>query len=181
MNFTVKDEEQLLKLQDKGIFLEGNLLKIIKSTSTNFTNYLNVCKTRDLDARKKRLKITKEIQKQNKDLLIQKKEIESLNDDMQKSLLESEKIKEEALNSLDVIQKRTQFELVTIIVKIALSIIIGVGVLTTLIYLIAIFTGKDTQLIGNTWNSLFGILLTNSFSIIGTIMGVKYASENKNK
>jgi hypothetical protein len=27
---------------------------------------------------------------------------------------------------------------------------------------------------------MFGILLTNAFSIVGTIMGVKYASENKN-
>jgi hypothetical protein len=26
--------------------------------------------------------------------------------------------------------------------------------------------------------SIFGILLTNSFSIVGTIMGVKYATEN---
>ena len=36
----------------------------------------------------------------------------------------------------------------------------------------------DTALLGNTWSSLLGILLTNSFSIIGTIMGVKYASES---
>jgi predicted outer membrane lipoprotein len=28
---------------------------------------------------------------------------------------------------------------------------------------------------------MFGILLTNAFSIIGTIMGVKYASDNTKK
>jgi hypothetical protein len=45
------------------------------------------------------------------------------------------------------------------------------------LYLVAMFTGKDTQIIGSTWSNMFGILLTNAFSIVGTIMGVKYASE----
>jgi hypothetical protein len=40
--------------------------------------------------------------------------------------------------------------------------------------------GMDTTLLGNAWTNMFGILLTNSFSIIGTIMGVKYATESKN-
>jgi len=44
-------------------------------------------------------------------------------------------------------------------------------------YGIALFTEKDTQIIGSTWANMFGILLTNAFSIIGTIMGVKYASK----
>jgi len=58
----------------------------------------------------------------------------------------------------------------------------GVGVTTTLLYAIALFTGgTDTTLLGNTWSNLFGILLTNSFSIIGTIMGVKYASDSAKK
>jgi hypothetical protein len=47
--------------------------------------------------------------------------------------------------------------------------------------MIAIFTSKETQIIGSTWSNMFGILLTNSFSIVGTIMGVKYASDNKEK
>ena len=57
--------------------------------------------------------------------------------------------------------------------------ILGVGIVTTLIYMLAIYTDKDTQIIGSTWSNMFGILLTNAFSIVGTIMGVKYASENK--
>jgi hypothetical protein len=36
---------------------------------------------------------------------------------------------------------------------------------------------KDTAIIGSTWSNIVGILLTNAFSIVGTIMGVKYASE----
>lgn len=37
--------------------------------------------------------------------------------------------------------------------------------------------GYDSKIIESTWSNLFGILLTNSFSIVGTIMGVKYATE----
>jgi hypothetical protein len=62
---------------------------------------------------------------------------------------------------------------------VALIVILSVGVITTGLYVVAMFTGKDTQIIGSTWSNMFGILLTNAFSIIGTIMGVKYASEKK--
>jgi len=56
----------------------------------------------------------------------------------------------------------------------------GVGIITTVLYAIALFNPTiDTTLLGSTWSNLFGILLTNSFSIIGTIMGVKYASSSK--
>ena len=55
----------------------------------------------------------------------------------------------------------------------------GVGVTTTGMYLLALMKGLDTVLLGSTWSNMFSILLTNSFSIIGTIMGVKYASEEK--
>ena len=78
-----------------------------------------------------------------------------------------------------MLQKKTQTELIGKIVKVALFVIIGVGIITTILYIIAMFTDKDTQIIGSTWSNMFGILLTNAFSIIGTIMGVKYASEKK--
>ena len=45
--------------------------------------------------------------------------------------------------------------------------------------MVSMFTGKDTQIIGSTWSNMFGILLTNAFSIVGTIMGVKYANKDK--
>lgn len=94
--------------------------------------------------------------------------------------VESEQAKNAALNDLDVIQKRSQTELISTIVKVALAVILSVGVITTIMYAIAMMTNKDTQIIGSTWSNMFGILLTNAFSIVGTIMGVKYASENKN-
>jgi hypothetical protein len=48
-------------------------------------------------------------------------------------------------------------------------------------YFFALVRGLDTVLLGSTWSNMFSILLTNSFSIIGTIMGVKYASEKSEK
>jgi hypothetical protein len=52
--------------------------------------------------------------------------------------------------------------------------------------MIILFAGKDTVIaqqtttIGSTWTNIIGILLTNCFSIVGTIMGVKYASSTNN-
>ena len=91
---------------------------------------------------------------------------------------QAEKSAETALGDLDLMQKKSQFELIGTIVRVALFVIIGVGVLTTIMYGIAIVNDKETQIIGSTWSNMFGILLTNAFSIVGTIMGVKYASEN---
>lgn len=90
---------------------------------------------------------------------------------------EAENAKIAAENDLDLVQKRSQFELIGTIVRVALYVILGVGVVTTAMYLFAILKGTDTQVIGSTWSNIIGILLTNAFSIVGTIMGVKYASE----
>jgi hypothetical protein len=93
---------------------------------------------------------------------------------------EAENAKNDALQDLDVLQKKTQTELIGTIVKIALWVIIGVGLITSGLYMTVLIMGGDSKIIESTWSNLFGILLTNSFSIIGTIMGVKYATENKN-
>jgi Fe2+ transport system protein B len=108
-----------------------------------------------------------------------KEEAVRLKDEAEQSKEEAEKAKDSALNDLDVLQKRSQTELISTIVKVALLVILSVGVITTIMYSIAMWTGKDTQIIGSTWSNMFGILLTNAFSIVGTIMGVKYASEGK--
>ena len=99
----------------------------------------------------------------------------------EKARVEAETAKQHAENDLDVLQKKTQFELINTIVKVALYVIIGVGFTTTALYTVALFTDQDTQIIGSTWSNMFGILLTNAFSIVGTIMGVKYASEKPKK
>ena len=100
--------------------------------------------------------------------------------ELKEALKEAETAKETALNDLDLMQKRSQFELINSIVNYALYVIVGTGIITTLLYIIAIwYNSSETTLIGNTWSNLFGILLTNSFSIIGTIMGVKYANKSE--
>jgi PAS domain S-box-containing protein len=117
-----------------------------------------------------------------------KNKIDALSKDLQIELENSQKLKESiekekdaALNDLDVIIKKGQSELIKVIVKCALAVIIGVGIVTTVLYWAAIVTNKETQIIGSTWSNMFSVLLTNAFSIVGTIMGIKYATqENSN-
>ena len=170
----------------KNIYLEGNILKLIDSDpgDDEFTEYIKKSIERDQDARKRRLDITRQIQDRNRELLESEEENKKINRDLFDALqkaedlrLEAEKAKDTAENDLDIIQKRTQFELTGLIVKVALYVIIGVGSLTSLMYAVALMSGVDTQVIGSTWSNMLGILLTNAFSIVGTIMGVKYASE----
>lgn len=179
----------LLEIQkNKRISLEGNILKLIEAEDddSEFTNYLLYSIEKDKESRKKRLEITKEVQKRNRELQLSEEENIRINEELKAALHEAEESKNEALeakdialNDLDVIQKKSQTELIGTIVKVALLVILGVGVITTFMYAIAMMTGKDTQIIGSTWSNMFGILLTNAFSIVGTIMGVKYASEKK--
>jgi hypothetical protein len=172
----------------KKVFLEGNILKVIEADTndTEFISYLNEAIDKDKNSRRRRLEITKQVQEQNVSLLKWKEDTEKLNEDLKISLAESERLKElsekateTALNDLDILQKKSQTELIGTIVKVALLVIVGVGLITTVLYAIAMWTNKDTQIIGSTWSNMFGILLTNAFSIVGTIMGVKYASEKK--
>ena len=202
-------KEQLLDLyRTKRIALEGNILKLIDTEDDEeFTNYITDAITRDREVRRKRLDITRQVQSQNVDLVKWKEENEKAQEELtialsqtqiakeeaETAMLHAEQAREEAEraklvaenakviveNDLETIQRKSQFELMGTIVRVALFVIIGVGAITTLLYLFAMYTGKDTQIIGSTWSNMFGILLTNAFSIVGTIMGVKYASEKK--
>ena len=172
----------------KRISLEGNILKLIEAEDddSEFKNYLSTSIEKDKEGRKKRLEITKQVQERNRELQASEEENIRINEELRIALEEAEEAKTEALeakdialNDLDIIQKKSQTELIGTIVKVALLVIISVGVITTIMYAIAMMTGKDTQIIGSTWSNMFGILLTNAFSIVGTIMGVKYASEKK--
>ena len=193
--------------KDKKVALEGNILKIIEADEDDieFSTYLSEAIDKDKSTRKRRLEVTKQVQEQNDELLSWQRENQHLTDSLKLALSESEQSKSEAiaakeeaeqaralaeesrieaedakdlaLNDLDILQKKSQTELISTIVKVALAVILSVGVITTIMYAIAMWTGKDTQIIGSTWSNMFGILLTNAFSIVGTIMGVKYASE----
>jgi Fe2+ transport system protein B len=216
-----KTKEQLIELfETKRISLEGNILKVIEDDGdVAFQKYIKDSIEKDNTTRKKRLEITKQIQKQNKELTDWKVENERIHEELLETLeanksaiIDAEKAKEQAElskeqaelskeqveksmieaitaraeaenakvnaeNDLELIQKKSQFELIGTIVKVALWVILGVGLTTTIMFLVALFTGVDTTIVGSTWSNIIGILLTNSFSIVGTIMGVKYASE----
>ena len=208
MKVTPEVKEVLLSLaKENKIYLEGNILKILKAEKDDkeFQDYLQLCKERDVSARKKRLQVTKQVQSQNKDLETAAKENVRVNKQLEKALneaiesaelatkskedavtakeeserlrIKAEQAQELAETDLSLLQKKTQFELMGKIVRVALYVIIGVGVLTTMLFGYTLLTGKENPILESTWSNLFGILLTNSFSIIGTIMGVKYATE----
>jgi len=175
-----EDKKQLIETgKTRNVYLEGNIIKLIDpQDDESFKRYLVDAKVQDRDSRKKRLEVTKQVQVQNRELIASQKENEKLLSELKDAVKKADEAKDAALNDLDLMQKKTQFELIGKIVQVALWIIIGVGVFTTGLFMFSMYTGIDTTLIGNTWSNLFGILLTNSFSIIGTIMGVKYASES---
>ena len=122
------------------------------------------------------------------DSITNKKRIDELSKNLQIELDNSNKLKDAieveknaALNDLDATIKKSQSELIKVIVKVALAVIVGVGAVTTILYWMAMLTGKDTQIIGSTWSNMFSVLLTNAFSIVGTIMGIKYATSDDKK
>ena len=209
----------------KKIYVEGNFLKLIEPEEGDeeFEEYLKLCKEKDSTSRRKRLEVTKQVQKQNSELERAQKENKRVNRQLEKALNEAidsaeqskkskeeaEKAKEElevalqhaeeskeeahklkaeaelakevAETDLSLLQKKTQTELMGNIVRVALWVIMGVGLLTTALYVFVMVRGLDAKIIESTWSNLFGILLTNSFSIIGTIMGVKHANGGDKK
>lgn len=187
-------KKQLLKLaEDKNIYLEGNILKVVNaSEDAELQEYIKNARQKDDTMREKRLEITKKVQSQNDELLEWKSKNEKINDQLKealdkaeksehralKSKEDAEKAKEAAINDLDLLQKRTQNQLIESIVKVSLWVISGVGVITTVMFAVTLFRGVENKIVESMWSNMFGILLTNSFSIIGTIMGVKYASSN---
>ena len=192
----------LLIQREKKVSLEGNILKLMEAEEgdVEFEKYLEESIEKDKNQRRRRLEVTKQVQKQNIELINWQKENTELTNNLKKALAMAEdskneaiKAKEEAedakyeaeearnlaINDLDILQKKTQTELIGTIVKVSLIVILSVGVITTTMYGIALWKGNESQIISSTWSNTIGILLTNAFSIVGTIMGVKYASEKK--
>jgi hypothetical protein len=176
-----KTKAQLLEAyKNNGIALEGNILKLIDSSDDEeFNEYIKHCISEDKNTRRKRLEVTKKVQSQNEELNKLNNENQRIMKELQNSLEDAENAKQIALNDLDVLQKKSQTELIGKIVMVSLGVVIMVGIMTTFMYIFAIFMGRETQIIGSTWSNMLGILLTNAFSILGTIMGIKYASKEK--
>jgi hypothetical protein len=184
---TSVSRDSLLNLaKEYKVYLEGNILKILKAkpNDAEFEEYLKTCVDRDLTFRRKRLEVTKQVQRQVRELESISAERERLMSELQVALEEAnqlkeaaEKEKDTALSDLELLQKKKQFELINQIIKMALWIILGVGLITSGLFMYSLYRGIDSPIIESTWSNLFGILLTNAFSIIGTIMGVRYANK----
>jgi len=166
--------------KDNEIVLEGHILKLIESTGDQeFDLYLKEAIEKDALVRRKRIDEFKLVQTQNVQLQKSEKENEEIKKRLRDALTTAEQAKNLALGDLEELQKRSQVELIGTIVRVSLWIVCGVGIITTALFGISLFTGVDNKIIESAWSNMFGILLTNSFSIIGTIMGVKYATGGK--
>jgi|TARA_B100000900_G_scaffold414769_1_gene442422 Fe2+ transport system protein B len=179
---TKHTRDNLLEIaKTKKVYLEGNILKLITSDDDEFNKYIQTCINRDKESRRKRLAVTKEVQLKNKELETALKELNKSKEDAVRLKEEAVHAKEIAEEDLTLLQQKTQTELMGNIVRVALFVIVGVGIITTLMYMVAIIMDTETQVIGSTWSNLTGILLTNAFSIVGTIMGVKHIASNDKK
>lgn len=175
--------KQLLECyKDNEIMLEGHILKLIESTGDDeFDLYIKMAIEKDADTRRKRIDVNKDVQKQNTQLRKSEAENEEIKKRLREALTTAQQAKNLALNDLEELQQRSQVELINTIVRVSLWIVCSIGAITTVLFGISLFTGVDNKIIESAWSNMFGILLTNSFSIIGTIMGIKYASDKKDK
>jgi hypothetical protein len=134
-----------------------------------------------VDALQRAEENSKLVENKNRELVLWKEENEKLQLDLKAALIKAETSKKQVEEDLEFLQKKSQYELIGNIVKVALIVIIGVAIISTVMYVIAIVAGRETQIIGSTWSNMLGILLTNAFSIVGTITGVKYADNAREK
>jgi len=191
----------------KKVYISGNILRLIDvSADEAHAAYVAAATDKDSIKQRRRLEVNKKTQSvmkqlqetsaQNDKLVAeiqealrdaeesqQQEELARAEADKQKDAAEqatarAEQARQIAESELESARKRKQFELMGQIVSVALWVICGVGIITTGFYFYAIYNeSPEATLLGNTWSNMFGILLTNSFSIIGTVMGVKYATE----
>lgn len=129
------------------------------------------------DSMEKAQELRSDAEKAREEAERSRNDAERLRIEAEEAKFRAENAKQQVEGDLEILQKKTQNELISTIVRVALWVIMGVGGVVTLVYLISLFAGKDTSVIASTWSNIVGILLTNAFSIVGTIMGVKYASE----
>lgn len=175
-----KTKDALIRLsREKNLYIEGNILKVldVPEEDKEFKQYVRVAIERDHENRRKRLEVTKEIQLKNRELSQWKEQNEIIKQQLEDAVENARTANQKAQNDLEVLQKKTQYELIGKIVRVSLFIICAVGLITSILFAIVLFSDIENKTVESSWSNIFSILLTNSFSIVGTIMGVKYANE----
>ena len=102
MKVTQYTRDVLLEVaRQKKIFVEGNFLKLLEAEDgdTEFAEYLQLCKDKDITSRRKRLDVTKQVQSQNKALEKAAERNAALMEDLKVALEQAEKAKTEAEES----------------------------------------------------------------------------------
>ncbi len=86
--------------KENSLYLEGNLVKIIDPGGDDeFRAYLETSKSRDIDSRKRRLEVTKQIQAKNTELGKSEEENAKLMTDLKDALEKAETAKKLAENA----------------------------------------------------------------------------------
>jgi hypothetical protein len=172
----------LLEISEKGIYLEGALLKVVIRGNTlddsDWIEYLKVASSRDEIKSSERVELTQEALNQKSELERAHKKIKQ-----QYELLKKEKAKVEddvctLEKNLKVLREKNQLKLMNNVVNICLRIIIGIGLSCSIILVVMILFGKQSDLVESTWSQSILLMLSNSFSIIATIQGVKSIKDN---
>ena len=88
IKFCDDDKRQLIATgDDRNVFLEGNIIKLIDAQDDEaFKKYLFDAKTQDIENRKKRLEVTKQVQIQNRELITSQEENEKLMIDLKEAV-----------------------------------------------------------------------------------------------
>lgn len=172
----------LLKISKDGIYLEGALLKVLtkenKLSDDDWIEYLKIANDRDENKSKERVELTHEALNQKTELERAHKKIKQ-----QYKLLKEEKEKVEdnvctLENDLKILREKNQLRILNHVVNICLRIIIGIGFSCSIILVVMLLFGKQSDLIESTWSQSILLMLSNAFSIIATIQGVKSLKDN---
>ena len=110
LTFCEDTKKRLLEIwKEKGIYIEGNILKLINSEEDKKVDeYVKKATELQKAKQRKRLDVTKQVQTQNKQLKIASEDIEKANSKLEIALKTAENSKENALKDLDILQKKTQ-------------------------------------------------------------------------
>ena len=92
-----RSKKQLVKLyKEKNITIEGNILKLLDyKDDEEFESYIKESIAKDKENRRRRLDLTKKIQKQNTDLLKSQEEYKKIQDELSRSLDETKLSRDE--------------------------------------------------------------------------------------